>query len=599
MSVTINKTDGTVLVTIADGSADTTSTNLALIGRLYKNYGELVNENFVKLLENFSNTSSPSTPIEGQLWYDKSERAIKVYRSTGFISLARITSTPAEPGNPRQGDLWHDLSDAQLKLFTGTIWQVIAPTYTAAQGKTGAYAENIVDTTSGNHTAVVVWQNGSIKAIFSGDPDYVPQTAITGFTGINRGLTLSNLEGTKLHGTATNADAVDGISSEQFLRSDENDTTSGTLGVLNDTGFVVGVDSDIKLSVDSTVAKITKQTAGNLQFIMGTDLAAVITDSETMQFKDGSEAVPAVTFISDSTTGIYNPGLNRLAITANGEKRFEVNTTATEVVGDFTVGGDAEIAGGLLVSEDLTVAGDIDTVNLIVTGNTELGNQAADTIIFRAGSLSIPNDLSISGGSVGMTGSLFVAGPTIVQDNFTVSGNVIVSMNGTGGSNVLNGSTVANGTFSVTATDVNDFVIDALGRVRINASSSAVGYTKEGDVTLATNGAIYARNTAKHACTFIGTLTGLVVGASHHVAAIARTAVGSYSLVLADLSGTPIPISTSTPCVVGSVNGNGYFYLDGSVSAGQTSINVKTANAAGTATDYTRVMFAIFDGPDT
>lgn len=601
MSVTINKTDGTVLVTIADGSIDTGESNLALIGRLYKNYGELVNENFVKLLENFANTTSPITGkvLEGQLWYDKSERNIKVYRSTGFIGLARITSTPAEPGNPRQGDLWYDTSDAQLKLFTGSAWQVIAPTYTAAQGKTGAYAETIVDTTSGNHVAVVIWQQGTIRAIFSGDPDYVPQTAITGFTGINRGLTLSNLTGTKLHGTATNADAVDGISSEQFLRSDENDTTSGTLGVLNDTGFVVGVDSDIKLSVDSTVAKITKQTPGNLHFIMGTDVAAVMTSDETVQFRDGLVTVPPITFVGDDNTGIYHPGPDRVAITANGEKRFEVNTSETEVVGDLLVGGNSEMSGSLLVTEDLDVAGDTETVNLLVTGNTQLGNQAGDSITFAASSLSIPNDLSISGGSIGMTGSLFVGGPTIVQDNFTVSGNVIVSINGTGGSTVLNGSTVANGTFSVNATDANDFVIDSLGRIRVNSASSAAGHTKEGDITLATNGVIHARNTAKYACTFIGTITGLAVAASHHVATVTRTGTGAYTLTLADIFNTPIPMPTSNPTVVGSVNGNGYFYLNGTVNAGDTSISVRTANAAGTATDFTRVMFSIFDGPYT
>ncbi len=67
MTVTINKTDGTVLTTIADGAVDTSSTNIALIGRLYKNYGELINENMVKLLENFASTSSPSTPIIGQI----------------------------------------------------------------------------------------------------------------------------------------------------------------------------------------------------------------------------------------------------------------------------------------------------------------------------------------------------------------------------------------------------------------------------------------------------------------------------------------------------------------------------------------------------
>ena len=51
MAFTINKTDGTVLTTISDGTVDNT-TELALIGKNYAGYGELLNENQVKLLEN-------------------------------------------------------------------------------------------------------------------------------------------------------------------------------------------------------------------------------------------------------------------------------------------------------------------------------------------------------------------------------------------------------------------------------------------------------------------------------------------------------------------------------------------------------------------
>ena len=48
---TINNTRGTILTTINDGVVDSTTT-VSLPGRQYQNYGELVNENFIKLLEN-------------------------------------------------------------------------------------------------------------------------------------------------------------------------------------------------------------------------------------------------------------------------------------------------------------------------------------------------------------------------------------------------------------------------------------------------------------------------------------------------------------------------------------------------------------------
>ena len=69
MAYTVNKTSGAVLTTISDGTIDTT-TDLTLIGKNYAGYGEFLNENMVKMLENFANTSAPSSPLAGQMWWD-------------------------------------------------------------------------------------------------------------------------------------------------------------------------------------------------------------------------------------------------------------------------------------------------------------------------------------------------------------------------------------------------------------------------------------------------------------------------------------------------------------------------------------------------
>jgi len=88
MAYTISKTDGATLVSIPDGSVDTT-TDLQLVGRNYAGYGLFQNENFVKLLENFANTTPPHSPIIGQLWYNKSSSASKlaVYDGAKFNNL--------------------------------------------------------------------------------------------------------------------------------------------------------------------------------------------------------------------------------------------------------------------------------------------------------------------------------------------------------------------------------------------------------------------------------------------------------------------------------------------------------------------------------
>ena len=83
MSYTINKTDGTIVATVEDGVLDTT-TSLQLIGRNYQSYGEPFNENLVKLLENSASTTAPTAPLTGELWYDKSAEALKVYDGSNF-----------------------------------------------------------------------------------------------------------------------------------------------------------------------------------------------------------------------------------------------------------------------------------------------------------------------------------------------------------------------------------------------------------------------------------------------------------------------------------------------------------------------------------
>ena len=91
MAYTINKTDGSVLATITDGTIDNTS-SLTLFGKSYSGFGELLNENLVKLLENQASTSTPYAPLKGELWFDTTTLQIKVYDGTSFkLSLIHIS----------------------------------------------------------------------------------------------------------------------------------------------------------------------------------------------------------------------------------------------------------------------------------------------------------------------------------------------------------------------------------------------------------------------------------------------------------------------------------------------------------------------------
>ena len=83
MAYQVDKFNGTFLVSVEDGTIDTT-TDLRFVGKNYAGYGEVQNENFLHLLENFANTTSPPKVVTGQVWYDSASRRLKFYDGFRF-----------------------------------------------------------------------------------------------------------------------------------------------------------------------------------------------------------------------------------------------------------------------------------------------------------------------------------------------------------------------------------------------------------------------------------------------------------------------------------------------------------------------------------
>ena len=86
MAYTITLSNGTVLTTVANETLDT-STSLTLIGRNYPGYGEAVANDFIHLLENFSNLTAPPTPLAGQLWWKSDIEMMEVWTGTAWINV--------------------------------------------------------------------------------------------------------------------------------------------------------------------------------------------------------------------------------------------------------------------------------------------------------------------------------------------------------------------------------------------------------------------------------------------------------------------------------------------------------------------------------
>ena len=251
MAYTINLTDGTIFATVADGTIDTTS-SLTLVGKNYAGYGEFLNENYIKLLESGANTSQPSAPLSGQLWYDKSNNLLKVYNGSVFKNLGSATSSASEPSSNVAGDLWFDSTNQQLKVYTGSAFILVGPSFTAGTGTSGAVVATVTDNTAVDHVVVQLFVEDSIVATVSKDSTFTPSASVSGFSTIGPGIQLSSaVSNAVFKGDATNAQTLDSLDSTDFLSAVANDTTSGTLGILNDTGLTVGADSDASISVST------------------------------------------------------------------------------------------------------------------------------------------------------------------------------------------------------------------------------------------------------------------------------------------------------------------------------------------------------------
>jgi len=126
MPYIIRKTNGQQLTNIGDATLDN-KTDLALPGRNYAGYGLVVNENFVSLLENFSNSTQPKRPIQGQLWYNSDTKNINLYDGSIFKSLASVFIQSYAPTNSQTGDLWWDTDAQQLRAFNGSSYTLVGP----------------------------------------------------------------------------------------------------------------------------------------------------------------------------------------------------------------------------------------------------------------------------------------------------------------------------------------------------------------------------------------------------------------------------------------------------------------------------------------
>ena len=269
MAYKINNTFGTLLVTLPDGTIDVATTDLTLIGKGYAGFGEKLNENLVKLLENFNNTTAPSNKVQGQLWYDKTNNQLNVYTGSKFKPVGSTSNSATSPTNAVQGDMWFDTTNTQLYVYTGSAWTLIGPTTVAGSGVTQVITESPEDNTGVKRSILKLVANDTVVGVVS-NLAFTPSATETlgaalvsaGFSSIAQGIQLStSVASAKFRGTATDSDALGGVAAANYLRSDQSDTTVGRLTIQSDDGIRIGAGTDVTMTLSSddfTIAQTTQ-----------------------------------------------------------------------------------------------------------------------------------------------------------------------------------------------------------------------------------------------------------------------------------------------------------------------------------------------------
>lgn len=265
MTYQIDDTSNNTVTTVSPGTLKVTNFGIRIPGKNFPNYGEAIGEDLVWMIENFAcpNVGNQPAPVNpsvnltqpriGQLWYDTTNNLLKIcYQNSPSVlwNTLVISNGPLSgssfPSAPLVGQVFYKTSTTPgpgLFYWDGSGWVHIG-------NQLGSGGDTIFfDVIAGNPALVIkvgnlilgIWY-ASVAAAGTLGSTYNPLFP----NGLNVGLNLSNVANNKFRGNATNSDALGGLSSSQFIRSD-----ASTPGITN--GINVGQSSNRFGTIFSTV----------------------------------------------------------------------------------------------------------------------------------------------------------------------------------------------------------------------------------------------------------------------------------------------------------------------------------------------------------
>jgi hypothetical protein len=387
MAYDINRTNGSLLITLADGQVDTTQSSLSLIGRNVSVYGELINENLVKLLENFSNSSAPSNPLSGQLWYDSASRQLKLYNDTTWQGINTYIKSATAPSGLEVGDLWFDTTTGRVSIREASGFRLLGPIAGSGFGDTKLIAEIFESSdSSGNHEVLSLFIEGTRLVVFSDDAQYAT-SLYDGFGTVKPGININTVVSDAVfNGTATNAQQLNSLSSGQFMRSDVDATNTGNVTVGK---LIAGSGSQTALTNNT----VTGYGAGSGDFTVLSNGVNNIGLSLRAQY-----------FGSPKDFVVVDSGNNRVVIDSDLLVTGSFNAaTASALANTVTIGLTGNVTGNVSFNGtgNAIISTTFDTERLKITGGTMTGLLNADQG-FRASGTGTANLIVATGSRVGI-----------------------------------------------------------------------------------------------------------------------------------------------------------------------------------------------------
>ena len=265
---------------IQDGTIDQT-TDLKLVGKNYAGYGEIQNENFVFLLENFAGQTEPPRKIAGQIWFDTGNSKLKFYDGTKWRTTGGAEVSASVPTGLKEGDFWWDTNNEQLYTYNGGDFVLIGP-QSAGSGQTQIVSRSVRDTVGNSRNIITGVVNDEVIFTVSSQ-DFTIDTGdvesnITGFDRIRPGLTLKNTQNAtggvtqgnespthNYWGTASNALKLNGLSSSAYVQTNNPNFTG--IASFEDTGLqIAGGDLSLKVDEGSTKGIISNENGSQIEF---------------------------------------------------------------------------------------------------------------------------------------------------------------------------------------------------------------------------------------------------------------------------------------------------------------------------------------------